>query len=152
MLPRPQITSRPTWGIASLKLRPFTPGYIAERACWEELAWWRRIHNGVDIWQCVIFRSKVGSHPLGHAYFICWITESPHFKSPSEKKIKVPHYNFSRAFFSLPRICVANKKKFSVDHIGRAYKSAIPRGRLKCSAVLLLETSCARQPILFVMH
>jgi hypothetical protein len=28
----------------------------------------------------------------------------------------------------------------SVDHIGRAYKSAIPRGRLKCSAVLLLET------------
>jgi hypothetical protein len=29
---------------------------------------------------------------------------------------------------------------FSSDHIGRVYKSAIPRGRLKCSAVLLLET------------
>jgi hypothetical protein len=51
----------------------------------------------------------------------------------------------SPAVFFPPLICVANKKKISVDHIRRAYKSAIPRGQLKCSAVLLLETSCARQ-------
>jgi hypothetical protein len=77
----------------------------------------------------------------GHAYFICWITESPHFKYPKvKKKIKVPHYNFSPAFFFPPLICVANKTFFSIDHIGRAYKSAIPRGWLICSAVLLLET------------
>jgi hypothetical protein len=44
------------------------------------------------------------------------------------------------SFFSPSLILVANKKKISTDHIGRAYKSAIPRGRLKCSAVLLLET------------
>jgi hypothetical protein len=64
--------------------------------------------------------------PLGQAYFISWITESPHLKNP-------------KVFFP-PLICVTNKKLFSVDHIGRAYKSAIPRGRLKYSAVLLLET------------
>jgi hypothetical protein len=59
-------------------------------------------------------------------------------KNPKvKKKIKVLHYNFSH--FSPPLICV-NNKKFSTDHIGRAYKSAIPRGQLKCSAVLLLET------------
>jgi hypothetical protein len=33
-----------------------------------------------------------------------------------------------------PLICIANETNFSVDHIGRAYRSAIPRGRLKCSA------------------
>jgi hypothetical protein len=60
---------------------------------------------------------------------------APHFKNPKVKKKK-----FSPAFFFPPLICVANKTYFSVDHIGRAYKSAIPRGRLKCSAVLLLET------------
>jgi hypothetical protein len=54
-----------TWDIASL--RTSTPGYIAERACrekscWTSLAWWRRIHNSVDLWQCVIFRTDVGSH------------------------------------------------------------------------------------------
>jgi hypothetical protein len=38
---------------------------------------------------------------LGHAYLISWITESPHFNNPKVKnKIKVPHYNFSPAFFS----------------------------------------------------
>jgi hypothetical protein len=61
-------------------------------------------------------------------------------KPKSENKKKVPHYHFSPAFFPPPLICVNNKKKFSADHISRAYKSAIPRGRLKCSAVLLLET------------
>jgi hypothetical protein len=57
-----------------------------------------------------------------------------------KKKKKVPHYHFSPAFFFPPPICVSNKKNVSVDHIGRAYKSAIPSGQLKCSAVLLLET------------
>jgi hypothetical protein len=41
----------------------------------------------------------------------------------SEKQIKVPqcmHYHFSPAFFFPPLICVANEKKISVDHIGRA--------------------------------
>jgi hypothetical protein len=61
-------------------------------------------------------------------------------KPKSEKKKKVQHYHFSPAFFSPPLICVNNFKTFPADHIGRAYKSAIPRGRLKCSAVLLLET------------
>jgi hypothetical protein len=77
----------------------------------------------------------------GHAYFICWITESPYFKNPKVKKIKVPHYHFSPVFFFPPLICVTNtKKNFRRTYIGRAYKSAIPRGRLKCSAVVLLET------------
>jgi hypothetical protein len=49
-------------------------------------------------------------------------------KPKSENKIKVPHYHFSPAFFFPPLICVANKKFFSVNHFGRAYKSAIPRG------------------------
>jgi hypothetical protein len=65
--------------------------------------------------------------------------ESPHFKNPKvKKKKKVCTIIFHLRFFSR-LICVANKKIF-VYHIGRAYKSAIPRGRLKCSAVLLLET------------
>jgi hypothetical protein len=72
--------------------------------------------------------------------FALWITESPHFKNPKVKTKKVPHYHFSPAFMSPLLICVNNKKKISADHICRAYKSAIPRGRLKCSAVLLLET------------
>jgi hypothetical protein len=55
-------------------------------------------------------------------------------KPKSEKKKNVPHFNFSPAFFFPPI------KMFSVDHIGRASKSAITRGRFKCSAVLLLET------------
>jgi hypothetical protein len=58
--------SRSTCGIASLRQTTFTPGlgYIAERvetSCWTSLAWWRRLHS-VDLWQCVIFRSEVGSH------------------------------------------------------------------------------------------
>jgi hypothetical protein len=53
-----------------------------------------------------------------------------------KRKKEVPHYNFSPAFFFPPVIW----KKCSADHVGRAYKTAIPRGRLKCSAVLLLET------------
>jgi hypothetical protein len=57
-----------------------------------------------------------------------------------KEKKKVPPYHFSPAFFFPPLICVTNKTFFSIDHIGRAYKSAIPRGRLKFSAVLLLET------------
>jgi hypothetical protein len=28
-----------------------------EKSCWTSLAWWRRLHNSVDLWQCVIFRS-----------------------------------------------------------------------------------------------
>jgi hypothetical protein len=60
-------------------------------------------------------------------------------KPKMKKKLKFrtiifPHYNF------FPASDVAHKKKISVDHIGHTYKSAIPRGRLKCSAVLLLET------------
>jgi hypothetical protein len=36
--PRSQNPSRPTWGIASLRqTTDFTPGYIAERSCREEL-------------------------------------------------------------------------------------------------------------------
>jgi hypothetical protein len=61
-------------------------------------------------------------------------------QKPKSEEEKVPHYHFSPAFFFPPLICVANKKNVSSDHIGRAYKYAIPRGRLKCSAVLLLET------------
>jgi hypothetical protein len=60
-------------------------------------------------------------------------------KPKSEKKKKSSALSFFTCVFFPPLICVANKKLFSVDHIGRAYKSAIPRGRLKCSAVLLLE-------------
>jgi hypothetical protein len=60
-------------------------------------------------------------------------------KPKSEEENKFRTIIFHLHFFSR-LICVANKKNISVDHIGRAYKSAIPRGRLKCSAVLLLET------------
>jgi hypothetical protein len=63
------------------------------------------------------------------------------------EKIKVPLYHFSPAFFScLCMICVANKKMFSVYHIGRAYKSAIPRGRLKCFAVFATGNVVLRTP------
>jgi hypothetical protein len=67
-------------------------------------------------------------------------------KTQKLKKNKSSALSFFTCVFFPPLICVVNKKLFSVDYIGRAYKSAIPRGRLKCSAVLLLETlSCARQ-------
>jgi hypothetical protein len=33
-----------------------------EKSCWTSLAWWRRLHNSVGLWQCVIFRIEVGSH------------------------------------------------------------------------------------------
>jgi hypothetical protein len=57
-----------------------------------------------------------------------------------KKKKKFCTIIFHLHFFSRLVICVANKKMFSVGHMVRAYKSAIPHGRLKCSAVLLLET------------
>jgi hypothetical protein len=50
------------------------------------------------------------------------------FQKPKTEKKKSSALSFFTCVF------------FPVDHIGRAYKSAIPRGRLKCSAVLLLET------------
>jgi hypothetical protein len=31
-------------------------------SCWTSLAWWHRLHNCVDLRQCVILRSEVGSH------------------------------------------------------------------------------------------
>jgi hypothetical protein len=58
-------------------------------------------------------------------------------KSEEEKKFRT---HFSPAFLFPPLICVTNKTFFPVYLIGRAYKSALPRGRLKCSAVLLLKT------------
>jgi hypothetical protein len=61
-------------------------------------------------------------------------------QKPKSEKNKSSALSFFTCVFFPPLICVANKKMFSIDHIGRAYKSAIPRGRLKCSAVLLLET------------
>jgi hypothetical protein len=62
---------------------------------------------------------------LDHAYFICWITESPHFKNP---KVKVLHYHFSPTFPPWLLICVTNKTCFlpsiiSAVLISRAYKS-----------------------------
>jgi hypothetical protein len=35
-----------------------------DKGFWPSLAWWRRLHNSVDLWQCVIFRSEVGSHHM----------------------------------------------------------------------------------------
>jgi hypothetical protein len=32
------------------------------KSCWTSLVWWRRLHISVGLWQCVIFRSEVGSH------------------------------------------------------------------------------------------
>jgi hypothetical protein len=59
---------------------------------------------------------------------------SSHQKPKSEKKKK---FIFHLRFFPAPDLCQTN---FSADHIAHAYRSAIPRGKLKCSAVLLLET------------
>jgi hypothetical protein len=60
---------------------------------------------------------------LGHAYFICWITESPHFKNPKVKKNKSSALSFFTCiFFPAANICVNNKNKifFSANHISRA--------------------------------
>jgi hypothetical protein len=36
---------------------------------------------------------------LGHAYFICWVTESPHFKNPIEKEKKSSALEFFTCVF-----------------------------------------------------
>jgi hypothetical protein len=59
-------------------------------------------------------------------------------KPKSEEKKKFRTIIFHLRFLPRRRF-VSTITKFSADHDGRAYKSAIPRGRLKCSAVLLLE-------------
>jgi hypothetical protein len=59
----------PSWGIASLRQtirtlpQDTSPRERVENSCWTSRAWWHRLHNkSVDLWQCVIFRSEVGSH------------------------------------------------------------------------------------------
>jgi hypothetical protein len=62
-----------------------------------------------------------------------------HTVSDTEKLHQNDKYRFNSLIAQMTTnmfvVMIANKKKISVDHIGRAYKSAIPRGRLKCFAV-----------------
>jgi hypothetical protein len=30
-----------------------------EKSCWISLAWWRRLHDSVDVWQCVILEARL---------------------------------------------------------------------------------------------
>jgi hypothetical protein len=40
----------------------------AEKSCWSSLAWWRRLYNSLDLWQCVIFKSGVGNVGKQHLW------------------------------------------------------------------------------------